>query len=137
MHIEDFIRSLEELGFIKDIGFQDTDPVISLWKAPERLAEAVSWLSIGGTSGASKPKGYGIGLQGPDLEELGSVFGPLWLSADQELIAALQLDGRGFSAWLSNRPLASIALTNETTGKSKEGFVTHGGKIHTASDDVQ
>jgi hypothetical protein len=143
MRIEDFVSELQELGFTKCkdewIGPRPLDDFVASYDPPKRLADAIFSLNIGGMLGRDLAtyKDHNVMFQGLDYEELGSVFGPSVLAADEDLLAALRLDGRGFLEWFYSRPVIAVSLTNLDSGKSTHGFMRRDNNFVIAPDTAQ
>lgn len=136
MHIEDFIRGLEESGFTRHVAPNESEVMREIgndfcrsFKPPKRLAGSLSFLNIGHTRDSRDGKfiAYYVRLQGPTYEELLTAFGPdvapITLDPNDELLAALQLDGLGFMGWLGQLPLAIGTRTDKGTGETPEDFI--------------
>jgi len=143
MRIEDFVRELQESGFTrcKDEwnGRRPLDNFVASYNPPERLADAIFALNIGGNlgPGMTKYEGYRVTLQGRDYKELGSLAGPSALTADEDLLAALRLDGRGFLEWFYSRIVIAVTSTNQESGESTHGFIRRDNKFIKVPDTVQ
>lgn len=132
MHIAEFCREIEKLGFVNDAtGVQVVDEFVRSYFRPERLASVIKWANVGKAGDTysvtfqaspqlveTHPKLVHFSyaeIKGENcrIAEIGSSHTPLVLDANEELLSALRLDVSDFLAWLCHTPIAFATMEGD------------------------